>query len=67
MKIIADQEAINTLTQASDALLKAYWNEGLWLANKILAKIEDIEFYDVVKKDIPETKVENNTKPKKKK
>jgi len=30
MKIIADQEAINTITQVSDALLKAYWNQGLW-------------------------------------
>jgi len=56
MKIIADQEAVETLTQMSDALLKAYWNKGLWLANSVLSKIEHEDQYDVKKKKIEKEK-----------
>lgn len=47
MQIIADQEAVDVLTQASDAILKSYWNQWMWLSNKILWCIQHLEDFEV--------------------
>lgn len=50
MRIIADQEAVELLTQASDAILKSYWNKWIALSTQLLSKIEHIEKFDFTEK-----------------
>ena len=53
MRIIADEEATNLLTQLTDALLKAYGNKWLGLANQVLWKTENIKDFEISTKEKP--------------
>ena len=69
MRILVDKEWVQKITQMTDALLKAYWNEVLGLVNSLLKNIEDIPEEKVKEKEkVKEIKgkvEQNEEKPKK--